>query len=114
MENFNRQTNQFNSEGLLKAYIANAENRLKNSNLLIQNTALGARMRQAAKDTSDAAKSANLTNLFDSLGNIGWEEYQRNMLNNNPGLYYGIDRLGGSYYKNKTSKGGYLTIRRKK
>lgn len=67
-------------------------------------------MRQAAKDASDIAKSANLTNLFDSIGNIGWEEYQRNAIDSNPGLYYTQDRTGLTGYKKK--KGGYLLGRK--
>lgn len=35
VEGFNRATNQYNSEGALEADIANAENRLKTSNLII-------------------------------------------------------------------------------
>lgn len=110
VENFNRATNQYNSEGALKADIANAENRLKTANLIMQGTITGARMRQAAKDASDLARSTNLTNLFDSLGNIGWEEYQRNAINSNQGLYYTQDRTGTNVYKRK--KGGYLLTNR--
>lgn len=113
VENFNRATNQYNSEGALKADIANAENRLKTANLRMESTIAGAKMRQAAKDASDLAKSTNLTNLFDSLGNIGWEEYQRNAIESNPALsgYY-QSRTGNIGYKRK--KGGYLTIKRRK
>lgn len=137
VENFNRATNQYNSEAALKADIANAGNRLKTSNLILESTIAGAKMRQAAKDASDAAKSANLTNLLDSLGNIGREEFARNMITGNPANYYSIDSKGNITYKgldnassyersvveahaNAEKKrrgfraGGYLTIKRRK
>lgn len=113
VENFNRATNQYNSEGSLKADIANAENRLKTANLRMESTIAGAKLRQAAKDASDMARSTNLTNLFDSLGNIGWEEYQRNAIESNPALggYY-QSRTGNVGYRRKN--GGYLTIKKRR
>lgn len=45
VETFNRATNQYNSEGALKADIANAENRLKTANLRMESTIAGAKMR---------------------------------------------------------------------
>lgn len=115
VENFNRATNQYNSEGALKADIANAENRLKTANLRMESTIAGAKMRQAAKDASDLARSTNLTNLFDSLGNIGWEEYQRNAIESNPALsgYY-QSRTGNVGYNPKRAKGGFLTIKKRR
>lgn len=115
VETFNRATNQYNSEGALKADIANAENRLKTANLRMESTIAGAKMRQAAKDASDLARSTNLTNLFDSLGNIGWEEYQRNAIESNPALsgYY-QSRTGNIGYNPRRAKGGFLTIKKKR
>lgn len=115
VENFNRATNQYNSEGALKADIANAENRLKTANLRMESTIAGAKMRQAAKDAADLARSTNLTNLFDSLGNIGWEEYQRNAIESNPALsgYY-LSRTGNIGYNSKRAKGGFLTIKKRR
>lgn len=115
VENFNRATNQYNSEGALKADIANAENRLKTANLRMESTIAGAKMRQAAKDASDLAKSTHLTNLFDSLGDIGYEEYWRNAIESNPALMgYYLSRIGGLGYNPTRAKGGYLTIKRRK
>ena len=80
--------------------------------------------------------SANFTNFFNSLGDIGREEYSRNMIMSNPALYYSIDSKGNISYKNgyeslseaekeevrnaankakgkKQAKGGYLTIKKK-
>ena len=86
-----------------------------------------------------ASINANLTNFFDSLGNIGKEEFTKNMVNDNPAWYYkitddghiiygnGYDYLSSSDKEkintaakqelNKRSKGsaygGYLTIKKK-
>jgi hypothetical protein len=48
------------------------------------NAALNAaKLRDAVDARVGAAKSANLTNLFDSIGDIGREEFTRNMINSN-------------------------------
>lgn len=130
VEAFNRGTNQFNSEMGLKAAIANKEN----DKLRLQARIQQAQLRDQADARSSAGRAANLTNLFDSLGDIGREEFSRNMIQTNPALYYSIDRNGNITYKNgyddlseaekkvvrdaankdkngKKAKGGYLTIR---
>lgn len=91
---FNRATNMFNSEGSLKAQQANqgaAEVRMRAA-------AEAAKLRDTIDARIGAAKSANLTNLFDSIGNIGWEAYNRNMVNSSNPLY-GIGRDGKVFYK---------------
>lgn len=130
VEAFNRGTNQFNSEMGLKAAIANKEN----DKLRLQARIQQAQLRDQADARSSAGRAANLTNLFDSLGDIGREEFSRNMIQTNPAFYYSIDRNGNITYKNgyddlseaekkvvrdaanedknrKRAKGGYLTIR---
>ena len=130
IEAFNRGTNQFNSEMGLKASIANKEN----DKLRLQARIQQAQLRDQADARSSAGRAANLTNLFDSLGEIGREEFSRNMIQTNPALYYSIGRNGNITYKNgyedlseaekkvvrnaankaknrKKAKGGYLTIR---
>lgn len=130
VEAFNRGTNQFNSEMGLKAAIANKEN----DKLRLQARIQQAQLRDQADARSSAGRAANLTNLFDSLGEIGREEFSRNMIQTNPALYYSIDKNGNITYKNgyddlseaekkvvrdaankdkngKKAKGGYLTIR---
>ena len=133
VEAFNRGTNQFNSEMGLKAAIANKEN----DKLRLQARIQQAQLRDQADARSSAGRAANLTNLFDSLGEIGREEFSRNMIQTNPALYYSIDSSGRISYKNgyedlseaekkvvrdtankdkkkKKAKGGYLTIRKGK
>ena len=130
VEAFNRGTNQFNSEMGLKASIANKEN----DKLRLQARLQQAQLRDQTDARSSAGRAVNLTNLFDSLGDIGREEFSRNMIQTNPALYYSIDRNGNITYKNgyddlseaekkvvrdaankdknrKKAKGGYLTIR---
>lgn len=128
VEAFNRGTNQFNSEMGLRAAIANQAN----DKLRLQAKTAQAQLRDQADMRSSAGRAANLTNLFDSLGEIGREEFSRNMIQSNPALYYSIDSSGRITYKNgydelseaekkvvrdaanrdkKRAKGGYLTIR---
>ena len=129
---FNRGTNMFNSEQSLKAAIANRERDKARMDALVKAAAI----RDAVDSRVGAARSANLTNLFDSLGNIGREAATRNMILSNPALYYSIDSTGKITYKNgyeslsdaakdevnrhaaartKTkAHGGYITIRRRR
>ena len=133
VETFNRGTNQFNSEMGLKASIANQAN----DKLRLQARTTQAQLRDQVDARASAGRTANLTNLFDSLGEIGREEFSRNMIQTNPALYYSIDSSGRITYKNgyedlseaekkvvrdaankakgkKKAKGGYLTIRKGK
>lgn len=113
VEAFNRGTNQYNSESALRAAGMNQQNREMKLRAIMQ----AAGMREEVGARSSAAKSANLTNFFDSLGDIGREEFSRNMIESNPALGYTIDRSGKVRYKKpksgtkskKKSKGGYLT-----
>lgn len=114
---FNRATNAMNSEGLLKAAMANQEAGLRGKSSLLSGTLSAMQMKDAIDAARAQSRSANLTNLFDSLGNIGREEVMKSWINENPALYYAISTggLGVPYKKGKN--GGYLTIknnRRKK
>lgn len=137
VETFNRGTNQFNTQTALQADLANqAQDRLR-----LQARTTQAQMRTQADTMASAGKAANISSFLDSLGEIGREEFGRNMLISNPALYYSIDRNGKITYKNGydelggaekeevrrnaeraakkqtrrsvKSKGGYLTIGRK-
>lgn len=74
---FNRATNMYNSEADLKAQIANAEMDRARANLLYEAALKSNPMRQQEDQTSAAAKAANLTSLFDNLGNLGIDAYNR-------------------------------------
>lgn len=132
---FNRQTNLSNAEMELKAAMANQEAQQKARSAKLSGVAQAMTMRDAVDARRGASMSANMTNFFNSLGDIGREEYSRNMIMSNPALYYSIDSKGNVSYKNgyenlseaekkevrdaankakkKKAKGGYLTIRRK-
>ena len=106
---FNRSTNMFNSEGLLKAQQANQGA----SEVRMRAAQAAAALRDAIDQRVGAARSANLTNLFNNLGDIGWEEFNRNMVNSSPYLDYLMGRDGILGYKSR-SKGGYITIKNKR
>lgn len=136
VETFNRGTNQANAEMGLKAAMANQEAALRARSSRLSGVAQAMAVRDAVDARRGASMSANLTNFFNSLGDIGREEYSRNMIMSNPALYYSIDSKGNITYKNgyeslseaekkevrdaankakkkKKAKGGYLTIKKK-
>ena len=77
VEQFNRATNQANAEMGLRSALANQEAELKAKSARFN----GIAQAMSIKDNIDARRgasiSANLTNLFDSLGNIGIDEMNR-------------------------------------
>lgn len=77
VEQFNRGTNQMNSEMGLKAAMANQEAALKSRSSRLSGIAQAMAMRDAIDARRGASMSANLTNLFDSLGNIGIDEMNK-------------------------------------
>lgn len=135
VETFNRGTNMANAEMGLKAAMANQEAALRARSSRLSGVAQAMAVRDAIDARRGASMSANLTNFFNSLGDIGREEYSRNMIMSNPALYYSIDNKGNVTYKNgyenlseaekkevrdaankakkKKAKGGYLTVKKK-
>lgn len=77
IETFNRGTNQANAEMGLKAAMANQEAALKARSSRLSGVAQAMAVRDAVDARRGASMSANLTNLFDSLGNIGIDEMNR-------------------------------------
>lgn len=134
VEQFNRATNMTNAEMGLKAAMTNQEAAMKAAQQRLAGTTQAMNMREEIAARRGAGISANLTNFFNSLGEIGREEYSRNMIMSNPALYYSIDSKGNITYKNgyedlseaekkevrtaaskaksKKAKGGYLTIKK--
>lgn len=92
---FNRSTNMFNSELDLNAQKAN----LGRDEVVMRGLQAAAAMRDAIDQRVGAAKSANLTNFLQSVGDIGWEAFNRNMINSNRAMYYTIDSDGNIKYK---------------
>ena len=122
---FNRGTNMFNSEGRLKADMANQGQ----ANVRINAAIEAAKLRALEDDRVAETRSANFTNFLDNLGDLGRENLYYNMVNNNNALYYGQNKKGDSIYKGEGStnnpvtiqpytkkgkNGGYLTIKKKK
>lgn len=110
VEGFNRQTNMANSEMGLKASMANQEATLKAKSQRLSGVAQAMAMRDTIDSRRGASISANLTNLFDSLGSVGKEEFIKDMIENNSSLLY---NWMGTYKDKKKSKGGYLTIKKR-
>lgn len=119
----------------LKAAMANQEAALRAKSSRLSGVAQAMQIRDAVDARRGASLSANLTNFFNSLGDIGREAYSKNMIMSNPALYYSIDNKGNISYKNgyenlseaekeevrnaankakgeKKAKGGYLTIKK--
>ena len=76
-QTFNRGTKQANSEMALKAAMANQEARLKASQIGLSGTEKALAMKQDIDAKRGAAISANLTSLFNNLGNIGIDMLNR-------------------------------------
>ena len=78
VEQFNRATNQANAEMNLKSALANQEAELKAKSARLNGIAQAMSMKDNIDARRGASISANLTNLFDSLGNIGIDTMNRN------------------------------------
>lgn len=135
VEDFNRATNMFNSEGMFKADAANQSALLQARSSYLKGALTAAELRQRERQTSTAARSANLSNFINSLGDIGRENFSRNMIISDPSKYYWIGNNGAIHYKGaynnlsekekkeidkeiaskrKAANVGYLTIKRRK
>lgn len=77
VETFNRGTDQANAEMGLKAAMANQDAALRARSSRLSGVAQAMAVRDAVDARRGASMSANLTNLFDSLGNIGIDEMNR-------------------------------------
>ena len=98
---FNRGTNMFNTEGMFKANTANQAAKMQARNTLLQGTMQAERLRQAARQQLAAERSANLTNLFNNLGNIGRENMNFNILNTSAAFPWAMTNKGESKYKSR-------------
>ena len=104
---FNRQTDAMNAEMALKTAMANKETDV----LRFKGALAEAELMAKEKQQASAARSANLTTLFDNLGAVGKESTLMRMIENNPSLLY--DWMG-NYKGNKSACGGFLTIKNKR
>lgn len=100
VEEFNRATDMFNSEGIFKADQANQSAQLQARSSFLKGALAAAELRQKERQASTAARSANLSNFINSLGDIGRENFSRNMIVSDPSKYYTIGDNGKVSYKN--------------
>ena len=107
---FNRGTNMFNTEGMFKADTVNQAAKMQARSTLLQGTMQAERLRQAARQQLAAERSANLTNLFNNIGNIGRENMNFNILNTSPAFPWSMTNRGKSKYKK--ANGGKLNRKR--
>lgn len=109
VEDFNRATNEFNSEGFLKADMANQSALAQARDFSLRGTLAAEEMRQRARLAKDNAIQANLSGLFTSLGNIGQERVSRQQMK------WMIDNGFAPGYGNttKAAKGGKLKRKKK-
>lgn len=98
---FNRGTNMFNTEGMFKADAVNQAAKMQARSTLLQGTMQAERLRQAARQQLAAERSANLTNLFNNIGNIGRENMNFNILNTNAAFPWAMTNKGESKYKSR-------------
>lgn len=98
---FNRGTNMFNTEGMFKADTANQAAKMQARSTLLQGTMQAERLRQAARQQLTAERSANLTNLFNNIGNIGRENMNFNILNTSAAFPWAMTNKGESKYKSR-------------
>lgn len=106
---FNRGTNQFNSEGFLKADMANQDAimkaRLTNQQNLLEGTAKAMAMRQALEDQKNKTLSQNLTGLVSAIDDITRTNWQNKAFkyttehNMNPGFLFGYKDKKGSAFE---------------
>lgn len=88
---FNRRTNMFNSQMALEAAMANARYTQTARQMGLSGLAQAAALRDSIDARTGAARSANLTNFLNSLGNIGRENFALNQL-------YGARAAHNGYY----------------
>jgi hypothetical protein len=101
VENFNRSTNMFNTETGLKAGMFNAESRSSSKKSRLAQAQNVAQMRQAIKDQEMSRRSTNISGFLQGLGDMGWENFNMNMINSNPALAYELEKSGMLGYKKK-------------
>lgn len=80
VEDFNRATNQANSQGELQADMANQQAYANARYNALRGIIAAAKMRQKARIAAEAAKSANLSGFLSALGDIGYENKGMNMV----------------------------------
>ena len=112
VEDFNRGTNTTNSQGFLSAAQSNQQALMNSREFSLKGTMAAAEMRDRARLAVEQSRSNNISGLFQTIGDIGFEE--RNARMRDWGITHGIFGPGTEDYGRikKASKGG--RIKRKK
>lgn len=80
VEEFNRATNQYNSQGALQADIANQGAYANAIGRRLTGLTTAAQMRQGIKDAAEANRAANISEFLSTLGDIGYENKSMNII----------------------------------
>ena len=80
VEEFNRATNQLNSQGLLQADTANQGAYANAIGRRLTGLTTAAQMRQGIKDAAEANRAANISEFLSALGDIGYENKSMNII----------------------------------
>ena len=111
VEQFNRGTNQYNSQAAMNADAQNAQLAANRDRLRSQLITIAADMREASDTALEQSRSMNFTNLMDNLGMIGRENRDTNMLEAmKDSELFGV--LNEAMKKGWNKDGGMLTKRR--
>lgn len=111
VEQFNRGTNQYNSQAAMNADAQNAQLAANRDRLRSQLITTAAGMREASDTALEQSKSMNFTNLMDNLGMIGRENRDTNMLEAmKDSELFGV--LNETMKRGWNKNGGMLTKRR--
>lgn len=108
VDTFNRDTDKFNSTMGLDVDRINQAERANLRNLKYNATVASNAFRDEIDKRISAARSYNLTNFLDNLGDIGREDVIAGWVANNPALYYYFDRKGAKTPYKKSAKGGKI------
>lgn len=80
VEEFNRATNQYNSQGALQADIANQGAYANAIGRRLTGLTTAAQMRQGIKDAAEANRAVNISEFLSALGDIGYENKSMNII----------------------------------
>lgn len=116
IEEFNRGTNTTNSQGKLQADTANQSALASMRDFNLKGTMAATEMMQNERARADAARSRNISGFFQGLGDMGYEEQSRAMVDwgIEHGVYGPIDQYIWSRGKsNMRAKGGKIKKRKR-
>lgn len=95
---FNRATDQYNSQGALSADTTNANLANQREQMRQAYILPAAQYNDQSISAWNDAKGKNFSNLMTNLGNIGRENFAHNQVNSNQALLYYVDENGVSHY----------------